>query len=236
MRAACYFGSRNLYDDMIPAAKSLIKNSNVQKVWLLIEDDTFPHELPSNGIIETLNVKPLAGNLFDPTGPNIRTEWTYMGLIRGALTKVFPKLDKILSIDCDAIVDKDISDSWDIDLTNYYVAGVNEPTLTGMTHCLYINAGVTMFNLAKLREDGKDDEMIRLINTKRMYFISQDAMVSCLQGGILELPNEYNACDYTGLAPARKRVIHYAGKRDWRDLEIVKKYRNMPWESLRPHG
>lgn len=54
MRAAVYCGTRNLYSDMVTAAKSLIHNSNVEKVFLIIEDDTFPEPLPS--IVDTINV------------------------------------------------------------------------------------------------------------------------------------------------------------------------------------
>lgn len=45
-RAAAYCGTRNLYQDMIPAIKSLLLNSNVDKIYLLIEDDEFPYPLP----------------------------------------------------------------------------------------------------------------------------------------------------------------------------------------------
>ena len=54
MKAAVYSGTRNLYADMVTAAKSLIANSSVEKIYFLIEDDVFPYELPR--LIETMNV------------------------------------------------------------------------------------------------------------------------------------------------------------------------------------
>ena len=99
-----------------------------------------------------------------------------MALIRAALTKVFPTLDKILSLDVDTIVNENISELWDIDLSNYYFAACREPDATLSTDTyLTINAGVMMINLNKLRADKKDDEIINEINTKYYKFDMQDA-------------------------------------------------------------
>jgi len=49
-----------------------------------------------------------------------------MVLVRAAYTKIFPHLDRILSIDMDTIVNENISELWDLDLTDYYLAAVEE--------------------------------------------------------------------------------------------------------------
>lgn len=222
MKYACYFGSRHIYEDMALSAKTLLMHSDVDKVYFLIEDDEFPYETPEK--VEVINISEVVPKYFRPNSPNYKSNWTYIGLIRGALTKVFPDLDVILSIDCDTIVDKDISDLWDFDLTGYYFAAAKEPVLSARTHGLYTNVGVTLFNLKKLREDHKDDEIINLMDTKYLYFVSQDALNGLCQGHILEIPSDYNACDYT-LPTGNRKVIHFAGRKNWRDCEIVKKYR-----------
>ena len=232
-KVAVYFGSREIYADMIPSAKSLLLNSDVDKIYLLIEDDVFPYELCN--CIETINIRDVVPKIFDPQGMNYRSGWTYIGLIRGALTKVFPDIDTILSIDCDTIVDKDVSDLWDFQIDDYYFAGVREPLLSGTMHIQYINAGVTLINLKKMREDGKDDEIIDTLNRRKLPLVAQDAMNMCCQGGILYIPSDYNVCNYT--APTdNKKIIHYAGIRNtWRDLPIVQKYREIPWGQIK-HG
>lgn len=55
MKAAVYCGTRNLYRQMITAAKSLLIHSDVDKIYFLIEDDDFPYSLPPE--IECLCVK-----------------------------------------------------------------------------------------------------------------------------------------------------------------------------------
>ena len=87
-----------------------------------------------------------------------------MVLIRAAYTKIFPNLDRILSIDMDTVVNENISDLWDLDLTDYYIAAVEEEELT-KSEGSYFNMGVAMMNLQKIRADKKDDEMINALNT-----------------------------------------------------------------------
>ena len=74
MKAAAYTGTRNLYSGMVPAVKSLLAHSDVEKVYLLIEDDEFPYYLPD--CVETVNVS--NQTYFRPGGPNmvsVRSVW-----------------------------------------------------------------------------------------------------------------------------------------------------------------
>ena len=119
-----------------------------------------------------------------------------MILLRAAFTKLFPHLDRILSLDCDTIVNDNISDLWDIPLDNYYIAGVKEPKKS-KGRKIYINTGVLLFNLKKLREDGKDDEAIRDLNTYYRFYPEQDCFNDLFSGKILELPSDYNVNNYS---------------------------------------
>ena len=107
---------------MLTASKSLLMHSNVEKIYFLIEDDEFPYELPPE--IECINV--VNQQYFPEDGPNYNNVCTYMVLLRAAYTKIFPELDRILTIDMDTIVNEDVSDLWDLELDDYYFAGVPE--------------------------------------------------------------------------------------------------------------
>lgn len=233
MKVAAYFGSREIYSDMAVSCKSLLVNSDVDKVYLLIEDDQFPEELHRD--VEVINISKLVPTIFNPDSPNYNSNWTYIGLIRAALTKVFPQYDRILSIDCDTVVLEDISDLWDIPMDDYYVAGVKEPIISMRRPPLYINAGVIMLNLKKLREDHIDDEMIYDLNTREHCFVAQDVINSYCKGHILQLPGEYNTSTYTENGTEPYKVMHFAGgfPRGWRDREDVKYYRDLSLEYIR---
>ena len=217
-RAAVYCGTRNLYQNMVTAAKSLLIHSNVDKIYFLIEDDNFPYELPPK--TTTINIR--EQKYFLPDGPNFNSSWTYMVLIRAALSKIFPKLDTILSLDVDTIVNEDISDIWDIPLKNYYLAGVREPEKS-TEDSLYINMGVALFNLKKLRKDKKDNEIIHALNTIQYDYNEQDCINEKCKGAIYELSPDYNVTNYTVKAKHRK-IIHYAAIKGWEKLPLVKSY------------
>ena len=72
MRTAVYAGTRNVYQNMTTAAKSLLSHTHVDRVWFLIEDDLFPEALPD--VIRTKNVS--GQTWFDPEGPNAKKRWS----------------------------------------------------------------------------------------------------------------------------------------------------------------
>jgi lipopolysaccharide biosynthesis glycosyltransferase len=92
-----------------------------------------------------------------------------MILLRAALTKLFPNLDRILSLDCDTLVQNNISELWDLPLDNYYFAAVREPEKSTEEYA-YINAGLMMFNLKKIREEHQDDKYIYDLNNCFRYY------------------------------------------------------------------
>lgn len=239
MRVACYTGTRNLYEAMIPAVKSLILNSNVEKIYLLIEDDTFPYELPE--CVETINVS--NQKYFPKDGPNMKSHFTYMALMRSVVAKMFPQYDKMLVLDVDTIVVEDISELFDIDLKDNYFAAVAEPDrCKGGPHYTldtYVNIGVTMYNLEKLRKSGKVDQVVKSLNTYSYPFMEQDCFNELCQGKILRLSNEYNStneCKYPFTGYCRiPKIVHYAGMKldDYIHKFDVQKYARIPWSDLR---
>lgn len=226
MKCACYTATRNMYERLIPSLKSLLINSDVEKVYLLIEDDVFPVELPA--IVECINVS--KQQYFRPMGPNNVYPWAYMSMMRAALCKVLPDVDSVLSLDVDTIIDGDISMLWHYPIDDYYFVAVAEPDrCKGDTK--YTNTGVAIFNLEKMR-DGKADQIIDALNWRRFFILEQDCLNEYCQGAIGLLPSIYNKSDYT--APCDEpAIVHYAGVREWDDIPLVQKYKDIPWSEIR---
>lgn len=218
MKAAVYSGTRNLYKSMVAAAKSLLIHSDVEKIYFLIEDDQFPYELPSE--IECINVS--NQTFFNKNGPNYKTSWTYMALMKAAYSKIFPQLDTILSLDVDTIINENISDLWNIDISKYYIAAVKEPQKS-YGDFIYINIGVALFNLKKIRNDKKDDEIIHLLNSIKLNYPEQDCINILCQNYIYPLSPNYNITNYT-IGATHKKIIHYAAVKNWQDLPLFQKY------------
>lgn len=234
MKTAVYCSTRNLYKDMLPSLKSLLINSDVERVYFLIEDDEFPYELPD--CVTTINVS--SQKFFRPGGPNYSKPWTWMALMRAALPQIL-KEDLVLSLDFDLIIDKDINELWEIDMADYYLAGVEEPKKEGFRHP-YVNFGVILMNLKKLREDKIDERAIHSLDTVYTFANEQDVMNNLCFGKVRLLPSTYNSSDYS--APcADPKITHYAGigetfpwsGKRWQEKPLVEKYRNIPWEEIR---
>ena len=227
VKHAVYCGTRNIYGDMEMAAKSLIANSDVDKVHFIIEDAKFPTELPD--IIECHDVS--GQTFFPPNGANSNCAWSYMTLMRAAVALMpeFSHIDRMLSLDCDTVCVRDVSPIWGTPLDGCYFAAVPESWLRrdGVAYC---NIGVTLFNLAQLR-DGKAGEVVDVLNRHRFGWPDQDALNYLCQGRIALLSAEYNWCPWVAKDGTEKvRVVHYAARNDWRNEPPAVKYRKMTWE------
>ena len=227
MKYAAYCGTRNLYRDMERSARSLVANSDVDRVYFIIEDDEFPVELPS--LIECINVSDQA--YFPKDGANMKSKFTYMALMRAALHKLLPDVDKILSLDCDTIAVKKCSHVWDIDVSDSYFAATPEKWASSRPGLVYCNVGVALLNLDKLR-DGKGDEIVDVLNSHYFKWVDQDAYNYLCQGRIVEMDSMYNYNNWVVDSGRIPRILHYAGHNDWRENMEVHKYRDMPWTKV----
>ena len=215
-KAAAYCMTRNLYDMAVPSIKSLLLNGNVDLVYLLIEDDEFPVKLPRTKVINVSGQK-----FFPPEGINFGSQYTYMAMMRAALSKVL-KEHLVLSLDCDTFVLGDLSPLWELPIKDYYLAGGMEPDKS--LNNLYVNMGVALFNLAKLRKDGMTDRIINALNRTPYAFVEQDCINEYCAGKILEFPPEYNVHTWAKQTDKEPVIIHYAGYGDWRDTPEYKKF------------
>lgn len=222
MKAAVYAGTRNVYQDMIPSMKSLLIHSDVDKIYFLIEDDEFPYSLPPE--VECINV---SGQTWFPSdGPNMKNRCSYMVLLRVVFSKIFPDLDRILTIDNDTIINENISDLWNLPIDNYYIAGCSEYRKT-TKNFIYINMGLALMNLKKIREDKIDNLLVNNLNHYYYHEAEQSAINQACQGHILEISSDYNSNNYTKNNNKKEKIIHFAATKGWQNFPIIEKYRNI---------
>lgn len=221
-RVAVYAGTRNVYREMTTAAKSLILNTPVDRVYFLIEDDTFPVTLPD--VITCVNVS--GQTFFPPDGANYNSRWTYMTLMRLVLPEIFPDEDLMLWLDVDTIVVGDISRIWEMDLGGCYFAAAEEPTRSKRPF-VYHNTGVLLVNNAALR-DGKWRELVKLANGHRMDFPDQDAINLGCQQQIRLLDPIYNSNVWTA-QPMGAKLIHFAADRSYPIRPLFIEYAKKEW-------
>ena len=108
--------------------------------------------------------------------PNEKAYCTPYTLIR-LLADLVPNMpDKLLYLDVDIMANGDITKLYNIDITDYEYAAVKEKYGCWLIRPDYINAGVLLFNMKKIRETKLLEKgRIRLRN-KKMLFADQDAI------------------------------------------------------------
>lgn len=228
-RVAVYFGTHNFYSMMVIAAKSLLYNTPMDKVYFLIENDVFPDPLPDK--IECINV---SGQTYFPhDGPNYTSIYSHMVLLRAALPKIFPQHDVILSIDADTLVKMDIGNLWNTDLTGKYFASVKE--VHKQYDADYYNAGVMLMNLQKMRDDHIDDRAIELLNKQYFRWKEQDVLNILCKDNIAELPSDYNCAPNITHSPTTVRIRHFIGPDKLKRIQEDnhgKYYSDMSWDNI----
>lgn len=209
--------TRNYYQYLYTWLFAYTRNNYYRKIYLFIEDDEL--NLPFINL-EYININKI--NCLNPKGLNYNTGYSKASMIRLYLSSLTTE-DKILYLDTDLIVIDNIDELWDIDINNYYAAGViDQGAKTNlMTPNIpvdkfnYINSGVVLFNLKKIREDNKEQELDKFVNENKLYYPDQDTINAVFKNNILFLDNKYNSSLFTGTAKNFK-IYHWAGgKKNW---------------------
>lgn len=141
------------------------------------------------------------------------------------LASLLPKLEKVLYLDCDVVVNDNIEELYNTDITGYYAAGVMDTAMKSSGWVpqlengnLYFNAGVLLFNIRKIREDNIEQkfEEYTINNIENIRVGDQQIINVVCQGHIKELPSVWNVqssnfvnrSDYTNYP----KIVHYVGK------------------------
>lgn len=234
-KQAVYSGTRNLYEAMEISARSLVANSGVDKIYFLIEDDEFPRRLPE--FIKCINVS--RQPWFPENGPNMRSQFTYMAMLRVCYPEILPDVDRVLQLDCDTVCVDDIDPLFGWDLGDTYLAMVEEefgfyykrPKPFGPK---YYNAGVLLLDLDGIRKTKIMRTMVRWLNTTKTLYIDQDAM-NWMAGPVTSLPTRWNESMATGYTES-PAIVHYAGYKAWDGnhgcprQEYWHRYKHMSWD------
>ena len=84
--------------------------------------------------------------------------------------------DKILYLDIDIMIGGDITKLYNINIDQYEYAAVKEKYGCWLIRPDYINAGMLLLNMKKIRETGLLEKARTRIKTKKMLFADQDAI------------------------------------------------------------
>ena len=206
-----YSLSRNLYPWLKPSITSLLEHNRDAKIFVLAEDDELPFEIPCEH--EILNMS--GQQIFPPDGPNMRSEFTYMAMLR-VCTPELIQAERVIQLDVDTIVCDSLAPIWETDLDGKWLAWA--PEILGRYKPFgreYYNFGVAVLNLRQLRKDRAPEYMVKTLNSIQLRFLDQDTMnMFALPDKTVDLPIRYNECFCCGHTD-NPAIVHFAGYPDW---------------------
>ena len=156
--------------------------------------------------------------------------WSKAACYRLILPMLLPEVDRCLYIDSDTLVVGSVLPLWEMDMTDYYLAGVfyDISSLRDQTvgnHIpgveTYINSGVLFMNLSRMRRDGIQKKLLEKV--RNYLVVDQDLLNIICYGGIRLLPPEYNCMP--GVSCGNPRILHF----------LMRDYLR-PWKNRRAQG
>ncbi len=112
-------------------------------------------------------------------------------LIRLFADKVDILPEKLLYLDADIMFNRDIHLLYDTDVSGYEYAAARDHYGKYFVSPNYINAGVLLFNLKRMRQTGLLQKARCLIKTKKLTFADQSAIIRCTEKKKV-LPQRFN--------------------------------------------
>lgn len=193
----------SLYSAIKNKANTSIYNVYVIAEYLSKEDEDMLKQL------ETQNVK----ITFIPT-ENKTLNYDNLGRFKSfkiSIQKLFlsnylKNIDKVLYIDADTIIQKDLTSLYQTDISNVYIAASKDGLMYQYPQHItelgldwrkfYFNSGVMLLNLKKIRKDGLIKKSITYFNSHKEVFGDQDVLNVVVKEKYLPLSYHYN-CNST---------------------------------------
>lgn len=107
---------------------------------------------------------------------NMKNLYSPYAFIRLLADKVEQVPDKVLYLDTDVVACKDISELYNIDMQDYEYAGARDYFGKFFIDSDYINSGVLLLNMKRIRETGLFEKCRDVVNNKKMGFPDQTAL------------------------------------------------------------
>ena len=98
-------------------------------------------------------------------------------LIRLFADKVDELPDKVLYLDIDIMFNRDVRLLYDVNVEDYEYAAARDHYGKYLISPNYVNAGVLLFNLRRMKETGLLEKARALIKTKKLTFADQSAII-----------------------------------------------------------
>jgi len=217
------------------ALNSAIKNCNPQRQYkaIVLHQDLSENNIAKLKSLETENFKieltPMRANfeaLDDRMSNRLRCDYFTLTIyFRLFIPAMFPQYDKGIYIDSDVVLTSDPANLYDIEIGDNFIGACNDlsisdiPPLVAYTENAigvkkeeYINSGVLLMNLKKMREADLEGHFLNLLNTYHFDSIApdQDYLNAMCNGKIYYLDESWDTMPNDAKPPLEHtNLIHY---------------------------
>ena len=171
-------------------------------------------------------------DLYEEQFGNCKNEGAYCTpytLLR-LLADLIPEIpDKILYLDIDMMANKDIAELYNVDISNYEYAAVKEKYGSVFIWPDYINAGMLLLNIKKIKETGLLEKARYLIKTRKMLFADQDAIYRSTTKKLL-IPRKYN--EQSSFKRQDTVICHFCKRLMWLPYPHTENYKQWHIEEV----
>lgn len=224
------YSASDLYSSLagISLTSLLMNNTDAEEIHIIIMDNGISEE-NKNRLMATaekyhrdIRFVPLAESLTDAK-INVQ-KWNISTFGRLFESSSLPDYDKVIHIDCDTVVHGSLKELWDLDMSHAVVAGAPDCLSDayksniglGATET-YINAGILVLNLKRIREQGYETLFLEYIdkNNRFLTYVDQEVLNACIpENEKIELPLRYNSYS----------ILHYLS---YKQLKILRHVEHM---------
>lgn len=224
------YSTSDLYSSLagISLTSLLINNTDIEDINIIIMDNGISDENKEKLISTAKKYKrsiqfvPLSSAL-DGTEINLQ-KWNISTFGRLFEASSLPDLDKVIHIDCDTVVHGSLKELWELDMSHAVIAGA--PDCLSDEYKLniglkpsdaYVNAGVLVMNLQRIRELNLEKKFLAYIEEKSQFltYVDQEVLNACVaENEKVVLPLKYNSYS----------ILHYL---TYRQLKCLRHVNNM---------
>ncbi len=173
---------------------------------------------------------------------NLR-KWGIAGVLRIALPRLLPSIDRVIYMDCDMVAVKDLRVIDDLlsDHDEYAISGIIDIGASSAVGTLcteynqcdfaeneYINSGLLVMNLKRLRQEGFSSSVFSWLENHEAEYPDQDALNMAYKGKILVHDSTYAWPSCFSDAPENIAIVHFlAEHKPWKKghySNIYKRY------------
>ena len=192
--------------------------------------------------VHVIDVRP---HLPDATANNAHV--SPAALVKFDIANIFQDMDKILYLDTDMIVLRDLSDLFNTDLENHYaavmkdMAGTYEGCATRLGTKSYFNSGMMLLNLKKMRKDNIPEKLLDYkLHRDRGHFMDQDCLNVVFAENVIYVSPIYNWMAVNQMNYSPQEVMNFYGINNELNIDNVAivhlTNRQKPWDYIHVWG